>query len=568
MAKWDKMRLDEVSPRLDFYLHVYFTIFPIHPACGRGKEVPLDLIKDYKVMLEKKGNQFSDDPEFVPFFAMAYCQNHLANPSYQPLLKKEWVLEMRNDLIKLLSKFLKGAANVNLLTREGMETRMRSISGDVVGENQPLLVKMFTDSAVGSPKSKEKFDFSKEMKVLEKERDILKGEYEKKKAQCEELNEKEIFNLERIEHLEAKTLSLEGEVQEKQKQLTQNTTMLKETQENWLKFGRSLCGFSRDAIIALEEACDLMPESLKEKKAELVEKTKEFEGKLQHYENFVNQMCLDHFSEDQEEEPVMDLSNVDFEKIKGSLTSFENERRLKILNAIRWKLIQSREAGCFRQAINVVAMADLFDLKTSNGSKGGKGEICVYQSLFLAAPEPIQEAAIWLLRLISASFQGRSYLIQGQSMLQLLCDRISKTKLTEKADRIILIILQRLSLRPAAVSVFLNKEMFRFIVNNMAFYSDVIASGEEDTHQEEIIMQYLVCFLMNILVRKEGRQRGSKMVEQLWSLTHNLLTIKAEDEEGFNLRTHIHGVIYYLIHIPGFKKIALVSQRPSISKVA
>jgi hypothetical protein len=261
----------------------------------------------------------------------------------------------------------------------------------------------------------------------------------------------------------------------------------------------------------------------------------------------------------EQREQVWDLSNLNFPKLKNDLRIAGNEKKLYILNAFRWKLLRSREAGAFKEAIHNLTEADLLDLRSEEKPKTRQTikDKPVYEIIFLSNANEIHEAAILLLRLVSANFQGRSYLIQGPKLLQILCDKIIQSNLTEKTDRILLTILQRLSLRHSAIMIFLSRNTLWFIVDIMTYFADAI-NKEDNIQQERIIMQYLVCFLMNILVRKEGRVKATKMVEQLWALAHKLLEIRIQDEEGFNLRTHIHGVIYYLIHIPGFKKIALV----------
>jgi len=68
---------DETCQHIEFYLIVYFTIFPVHPANPKGKD--FETLKkraaEFKLYLDSKGSDFASSPEFLSFYALPYIKN-------------------------------------------------------------------------------------------------------------------------------------------------------------------------------------------------------------------------------------------------------------------------------------------------------------------------------------------------------------------------------------------------------------------------------------------------------------------------------------------------------------
>ncbi len=87
-----------IAQKLEFYLHIYFAIFPVHPmnqAAPNGKELKKEL-HAFKVFLDTKGAELSKTSEFLPFYALPYVTNPLEHPTFRNLFSKKWAFELRS----------------------------------------------------------------------------------------------------------------------------------------------------------------------------------------------------------------------------------------------------------------------------------------------------------------------------------------------------------------------------------------------------------------------------------------------------------------------------------------
>ena len=68
---------DTAIQKIEFYLMVYFTIYPIHPVNPARDELEklAEEMKHFKIFIETKGAQLSKTPEFLSFYALPYIKN-------------------------------------------------------------------------------------------------------------------------------------------------------------------------------------------------------------------------------------------------------------------------------------------------------------------------------------------------------------------------------------------------------------------------------------------------------------------------------------------------------------
>lgn len=68
---------DEICRKLEFYLQVYFAIFPMHPCNKHSGDInklknELNIFKTY---LDEERANFSQFSEFLPFYALPFVPN-------------------------------------------------------------------------------------------------------------------------------------------------------------------------------------------------------------------------------------------------------------------------------------------------------------------------------------------------------------------------------------------------------------------------------------------------------------------------------------------------------------
>ena len=105
------MKLNEPAiNRLDFFLEIYFAIFPI---LGEKKNITPQIqqklkqnMEDFKKYLDNKEIELSKTTEFLAYYALPYVPNPRNHPSYQQLFKQEWVNGLKEKIKECISNYL------------------------------------------------------------------------------------------------------------------------------------------------------------------------------------------------------------------------------------------------------------------------------------------------------------------------------------------------------------------------------------------------------------------------------------------------------------------------------
>uniref|UniRef100_A0A672LY46 LisH domain-containing protein ARMC9 n=1 Tax=Sinocyclocheilus grahami TaxID=75366 RepID=A0A672LY46_SINGR len=94
---------DPVAQKLEFYLQIHFTIYPLKSPVGRSH-------------ISSTIAALSQTTEFLPFYALPFVPNPTVHPSFQELFQDSWIPELRERLEKFLSATLKASNTPRLLT--------------------------------------------------------------------------------------------------------------------------------------------------------------------------------------------------------------------------------------------------------------------------------------------------------------------------------------------------------------------------------------------------------------------------------------------------------------------
>ncbi|KAM4771316.1 lisH domain-containing protein ARMC9 [Rhinophrynus dorsalis] len=108
---------DPMAQKLEFYLQIHFTIFPLKHSVGRIDRADCEeRISHFKMYLETSGAALSQTTEFLPFYALPFVPNPAAHPSFKELFQESWESELKARLEKFFSLTLKAASTPRLLT--------------------------------------------------------------------------------------------------------------------------------------------------------------------------------------------------------------------------------------------------------------------------------------------------------------------------------------------------------------------------------------------------------------------------------------------------------------------
>lgn len=89
---------DMKAVKLDFYIHIYFTIFNLHPMTKKssvGVQKEFKKRKEwFKIYLDTKGKDLSETSEFLAYYALPYIGNPIDHPSFKNMFSGKWLKQI------------------------------------------------------------------------------------------------------------------------------------------------------------------------------------------------------------------------------------------------------------------------------------------------------------------------------------------------------------------------------------------------------------------------------------------------------------------------------------------
>ncbi|KAM9460904.1 lisH domain-containing protein ARMC9 isoform 1-T1 [Clarias gariepinus] len=107
---------DPAVQKLEFYLHIHFSVYPLKNAMGKQDKAEFDeRMSHFKHFLETRGAALSQTTEFLPFYALPFVPNPVTHPSFKEIFQDSWTLDLRKKLEMVLVSTLKASATPRLL---------------------------------------------------------------------------------------------------------------------------------------------------------------------------------------------------------------------------------------------------------------------------------------------------------------------------------------------------------------------------------------------------------------------------------------------------------------------
>ncbi|KAG7274071.1 hypothetical protein CRUP_022456, partial [Coryphaenoides rupestris] len=138
---------DPQALRLEFYLHIHFTIYPLRNHPGRDDLAEFEeRIFHLKHYLESRGAALSQTTEFLPYYALPFVPNPRIHPSFRDLFQDSWIPELNEKLEQFLSVTLK-ASNLPRLLKAMQQLQLQLAESERrASEYMRLLSKKDADS--------------------------------------------------------------------------------------------------------------------------------------------------------------------------------------------------------------------------------------------------------------------------------------------------------------------------------------------------------------------------------------------------------------------------------------
>ncbi|XP_051930498.1 lisH domain-containing protein ARMC9 isoform X1 [Hippocampus zosterae] len=102
------IKTDTEAQKLEFYLYIHFTIYPLRSQPERQDQVEFeDRISYFKKYLETCGRALSQTTEFLPYYALPYVSNPTTHPFFKDLFQETWIPKLKNKLKEFVSVTMK-----------------------------------------------------------------------------------------------------------------------------------------------------------------------------------------------------------------------------------------------------------------------------------------------------------------------------------------------------------------------------------------------------------------------------------------------------------------------------
>ena len=109
-------RSEKNAQKLEFYLNIFFAIFPLHPTNPAPKPSELSTtMRIFKDFLETEGAALAVTPEFLAYYAMPYVPEISRHPSFKELFTAEWARALKTRLTDFLNRTPQFASEPRLL---------------------------------------------------------------------------------------------------------------------------------------------------------------------------------------------------------------------------------------------------------------------------------------------------------------------------------------------------------------------------------------------------------------------------------------------------------------------
>lgn len=99
---------DSNTVKLEFYIHIYFTIYTLHPLTKKssvGVQKEFKKRKEwFRTFLDTKGKDMSQTSEFLAYYALPYIENPIDHPSFKNMFTTKWLNQITSSTEKFISE--------------------------------------------------------------------------------------------------------------------------------------------------------------------------------------------------------------------------------------------------------------------------------------------------------------------------------------------------------------------------------------------------------------------------------------------------------------------------------
>ncbi|RUS90213.1 hypothetical protein EGW08_001994 [Elysia chlorotica] len=232
-------------------------------------------------------------------------------------------------------------------------------------------------------------------------------------------------------------------------------------------------------------------------------------------------------------EPEETYPPLDFNQVKAQITDALDRKKALILQALRWRLTQTR-APLRDQILSSYIQNDIAAHLMLSTSR-------TIMTLLMNSSEVVKQYLARLYNACASMCAGRGYLSANPDLLPALMDILRGEEKDHIAQEMVLGALQKLSLRRQLQTAMIERGVIEWLVSVL----------EDNDSLSDYTLEYSVALLMNLCLRTAGKKKCMSNSQQTLKVLSDLL-----GHENTEIRPYVNGALYSILAIPSIREDA------------
>ncbi|CAD8158225.1 unnamed protein product [Paramecium octaurelia] len=470
--------------KLEFYIQIYFLIYPIHPVFMKKGVIDKNSINQFKQYLDSKGGDLSKTNEVLPFYALPYVKNPELHQTFQHLFTHEWIADLRQRLKEFLQSIFGYEQTGSLLKRLFL-----SKEGSSNGQQQEFQKKM-TDN----------------IRSLQQENNELRKKNNQQAQALQDINQTAQQNLFEAQR---KWFQFTGDMLKMEKEMIKYIETNKKNPDQLQQFKKKIGQCDQFLSQNLDELMN------KSQDISLFDKVTQPDHDLSDLTNQQQMMPI--------QQSIEEYIPLNYEKVIQLFTKNSNPVLVAtVLQALRWRITRARSALERRSVVVAYQTHDLIGAHQRN--------IALAQYLIMKSGQIIQCQALKLMNALASDYDGRTYLTSNPQLIKLLIESIKKDQTDSIKRKNAIGTLQKLSLRKQCQIWMLDNDIIQVALNILK---------REKFNLSEYTYEYITALIMNLSLSSRGRDSLSINKELAFEVLFELIEYPNDQ-----IRTFTNGTFY------------------------
>ena len=543
--QWNRMipnHMKLIEPqinKLDFFLEIYFAIYPILYEKKMTNQISRELktnMEEFKKYLDSKQIELSKTTEFLAYYALPYVPNPKEHPSYKQLFTLEWVNGLKDKIKECIKNYLPSPSTKFPVLYE-------LISNGEDNNNMQKIENLKDKNNNNETNSNAKL-LEMENGRLNEEIKKIKNKEEKSKIAFIESQKtwtnltlgiiNNYFNL--VDIYKQKLNETTPQIEKMNKKLLKYQSFLKRNAEELEKNKNN--SNNSNLILHKEDIEGIgnskYEDSLIQNQSNMNEiQNNNNNNNMFNQENILNQENIQEGKSIQIDYVLSNLLDMKrFVLAINHKIMVDDNKLFFIFREIRLRAFRRNDTNLRNLTLYSIFFYDLFGTLSKNSTI--LHELLQNQILNLEVMK--------ILNLIASLIKGRNYLLQKDTLI----DDIVQIMIREKSDTELrqncLGTIQKFTLRAEPQNKLIELNIIHYIVDLFSY---------ESNNLSDYTTEYGLALIMNLSLRKAGREKFENVAEKTLQILLNFF-----DKNSLQVSTCINGTLYSLLKREVFKNEA------------